>query len=502
MPLSTPGIPTITRPPAVKTVQSWQRTVGVFHSVKFRPIIASIIFALSAGGISPCLWPSFSQVHAASFVAQSAPQDLEVFQGYLDPAPGGMDVRYAWTLPGGRGENVTIVDIEVNWNLKHNDLAAATADLAILVRGPDPQPELNVNHGAAVLGELVAAADGVGVTGIAHRARLGLVSPVTDANVEKVADAITRAARNLQPGDVILVESQTFAGPHFNPLTGAGLAPVEYETPIFEAILAATSRGIVVVEPAANGSDDLDHPDYRSVFDRAVRDSGAIMVGAGKPPAGYGKGPDRARTDESNFGSRVDVQGWGRGVVTCGFGDLRSDDGENNWYTDRFGATSGASAMVAGAAAVIQSIVKARGQEPLSPMQLRRLLAATGTPQGGDLSENIGPRPDLKAAMALLDTDSTLHDPKITALKFKGASGKLIVDGENFIPADSIVEIGGTPVARLKYPSSYFLPGGTTTRIMTKGDISALLPRGVDVAVTVFTPSSGRRSLPYMFRRN
>ena len=479
-----------------------QGIVGVFDSVKFRLTIVYLIhFALLAGALFSSLQP-FSEVRAASTGRQSAPQDLESLQGYLDPAPGGMDVRYAWTLPGGRGENVIIVDIEVNWNLKHVDLAAATADLAILVRGPDPQPEMNVNHGAAVLGELVAGADGVGVTGIANRARLGLVSPVSDDNVERVADAITRAARNLQPGDVILIESQTFTGPHFNPLTGAGLAPIEYEIPVFDAIQAPTSRGIVVVEPAANGSDNLDHPDYRGAFDRGARDSGAILVGAGKPPAGFGKGPDRARTDESNFGSRVDVQGWGRGVTTCGFGDLNPDEGENNWYTDKFGATSGAGAMVAGAAAVIQSIVKARGMDPLSPAQLRRLLTATGTPQAGDPSENIGPRPDIRAAIALLDMDSTQHNPKITALKFKSASGKLIVDGENFIPAESIVEIGGTPVTRLKYPSAYFLPGGTTTRIMTKGDISALLPRGVDVAVTVFTPGSGRRSLPYIFRRN
>ena len=39
------------------------------------------------------------------------PQDLEKDQGYLDPAPGGMDVRYAWAQNGGRGQNVKIIDI-------------------------------------------------------------------------------------------------------------------------------------------------------------------------------------------------------------------------------------------------------------------------------------------------------------------------------------------------------------------------------------------------------
>ena len=77
------------------------------------------------------------------------------------------------------------------------------------------------------------------------------------------------------------------------------------------------------------------------------------------------------------------MQGWGRFVTTCGYGDLRREQGENNWYTDRFGATSAAAAMVAGSAAILQSILKARGQAPLSPIQLRQLLTSTGTPQPG-----------------------------------------------------------------------------------------------------------------------
>jgi len=156
---------------------------------------------------------------------------------------------------------------------------------------------------------------------------------------------------------------------------------------------------------------------------------------------------------------------------------------------------------VAGAAALLQSIVKARGQAPLSPIQLRRLLTTTGTPQAGDLGEHIGPRPNLRAAIEALDSAAE-SDPRITSLKLKGSSGKLIVDGVNFLPSDSIVEIGGTPVTKLKYPSSYFVPSGGTTRIMTKRDVTAMLPRGVDIPITVFTPSTERRSEPVILRRD
>ncbi len=444
-----------------------------------------------------------NSVKASARMQTEARPELEAFQGYLEPAPEGMDVRYAWTQEGGRGENVKIVDIEFNWNLSHNDLTHATSDPFVLVRGKDPIPEFNLDHGTAVLGLLVAAPDGIGVTGIAHAAKIGLVNPLTEGNnTPKLAEAITFAARRMEAGDVMLVELQLIAGPRFNTQTGSGLVPVEYEPDVFQAIKDATSRGIVVVEASANGFENLDDPIYGDSFDRNRKDSGAIIVGAGKPPEGgvYGEGPDRVRTEESNYGSRVDVQGWGRFVTTCGYGDLRREQGINNWYTVNFGFTSGAAAMVAGVAAVIQSIVKARGQAPLPPAQLRQLLISTGTPQTGDLAQRIGPRPNLRAAIAALDSPSSDANPKVTAIKYKRGAGKLIIDGENFLPNDSVIEINGTAIPRHKYPSEFFLPGGATSRIMSKGDVSGLLPRGEEVAVTVYTLSVDKRSAPVAFR--
>ncbi len=472
-------------------------------SVRFRLTLISLIALLS-----PFIAPfSFNTSGvAAGSTEEVGPQELEVFQGYLDPAPLGMNVRYAWTLEGGRGENVRIADIEFGWNLNHNELVAKTSDLFLYVKGLSPLPnaqlnQANIDHGTAVLGELVAARDGIGVTGIAHQAKLGLVNPLTESNKLDVAAAIRRAASRMEPGDVILLELQSTAGPRFDLSTGKGLVPMEYDPDVFDAIKEATSSGIVVVESAANGFEDLDSAVYNGAFDRNKKDSGAIIVGAGLPEGNvYGPGPDRERCEESNYGSRVDLQGWGRFVVTAGYGVLRKEQGENNWYTDVFGATSAATAMVAGAAALIQSIVKERGRGPLAPEELRRLLVSTGTPQTGNANQHIGPRPDLRAAIEALDATGNDVTPKIDKLSMK-SSGKLIVDGENFLPHDSIIEVDGQTITRLKYPSSYALPNGTTTRIMTKGDVSELIPRGVQVSVTVFTPSSGRRSEPFLFRR-
>jgi hypothetical protein len=352
-----------------------------------------------------------------------------------------------------------------------------------------------------VLGELIAAPDGIGVTGIAHQAKIGLVSPGREGDPQRIADAISQAVRRLDRGDVLLVEQQSISGPHLDLSTGHGLVPTEFDPAVFTAIKDATSRGIIVIEPAGNGFEDLDDAAYNGKFDRRERDSGAIMVSGGMPPAGvYGPGPDRERTAESNYGSRVDLQGWSRFVTTCGYGDLRRDQGPNNWYTINFGGTSSAAAMVAGAVAVLQSIVKERGLEPLSPADMRRLLIATGTPQSGDTSKKIGPRPDLRAAIEAIDSLDDPPTPAITSIRYKKSKGQLTVNGESFLKKDSIIEIDGLPVERLKYPASYVGAGGVTTRIVTKQNVSALIPAGAEVSITVFTPSTGKRSRPFPFR--
>ena len=458
---------------------------------RFSPIPVLLI-ALLFSSIAP--FPSNTRA------AVEDSQDLEPRQGYLEPAPAGMDVRYAWTLAGGRGENVRVIDIEVNWNLTHTDLVTATSNSFLFVEGIDSQPQFTKDHGAAVLGEIIAAADGKGVTGIAHQSQIGLINPLTAANqLPRIADAIDLAIRRSQAGDIILIEDQSVKGPRLDPFTGRGLLPVEFEPDIFDAIKRATDAGLVVIEPAGNGGENLDDEVYRGVFNRN-HDSGAILVGAGFVPASFSdEGADRTRTDESNYGSRVDVQGWGRAIVTCGYGDIRLGQGQNNFYTAKFGGTSGASAMVAGAAAVLQSIVKQRGLAPLTSVEMRRLLASTGTPQEGNLNRLIGPRPDLRAAVAGLE--ATGQDPKITSAKYKAGAGKFIIEGENFTAGDSVIEINRVAVLKMKYPADYVLPNGNTTLIMSKGDLSASLPLGMDVEITVFSPVTGRRSAAFIYRR-
>lgn len=321
--------------------------------------------------------------------------DFSTTQGYLDPAPGGIDAKFAWTKPGGKGTGVKMIDIEGAWNFNHEDMVQNQGGLA----GGTMSSSLGWrNHGTAVLGEIGGDENNFGVTGIASKCNQRGYSIFGTGGGS--AQAIVGAANKLSSGDIILIELHR-RGPDGSGVGQDGFIAIEYWQQDFDAIKYATAKGIIVVEAAGNGARNLDAPVFQNRFNRSVRgDCGAIVVGAGAPSTGN-YGPDRSRLGFSNYGAIVDAQGWGRDVVTTGYGDLQGGN-ENKWYTRTFSGTSSASPIVVGAVACLQGIRKAKGNPPLTFSQLRNLFATTGSPQqdapGRPATQNIGKRPNLRAA--------------------------------------------------------------------------------------------------------
>ncbi len=339
--------------------------------------------------------------------APAGTPDFTARQTYLDAAPVGVDARASWAQPGGDGAGVGVIDIEGAWRFTHEDLKENKGGV---VGGEPARSRDWRNHGTAVIGIIGGDRNDLGVTGIAPAATVSAVSVFGGTGS---AGAIVLAAQKCAPGDVILVELHR-PGPRARRGGQQGFIAIEWWPDDYDAVRYATDRGVLVVEAAGNGAEDLDHPAYdtpargfpagwKNPFRRGDRDSGAILVGAGAPPPGtHGRdhGPDRSRLDFSNHGSAVDAQGWGREVTTCGYGDLQGGGDEDRWYSDTFSGTSSASPVVVGTLACVQGILKARQQSPLTPRAARELLREGGSAQTDapdrPARQRIGPRPDLR----------------------------------------------------------------------------------------------------------
>ncbi|CAM3181206.1 S8 family serine peptidase [Corallococcus sp. ZKHCc1 1396] len=300
-------------------------------------------------------------------------------QGYLNVAPGGIDANYAWTVAGGTGTGVRIVDVETGWNRSHEDMPA------LFYVGAAGTVS---DHGTAVLGELVAVNNAYGMKGIAYGAQMGVESHTPQGLSSALSKAVTAAG----PGGIVLVEVHSL-GPNDGTACTCNTSQchyiaVEYWQAPYDIIRNATANGVIVVEAAGNGSANLDAAAYAGRFNRATRDSGAIIVGASTATT-------RAPMCWTNFGGRVDVHGWGERVASLGYGTLfGSAHGVNQYYTATFSGTSSASPIVTGAAASAQGVARANGRL-LTSVQMRGLLRNNGTAQAVD-TRQIGPLPDLR----------------------------------------------------------------------------------------------------------
>lgn len=333
---------------------------------------------------------------------------------HLDGNSEGVNATAAWVLKGGLGEGQICVDVEQGW-VKHSRIAHHNR-VDVLCG----QSEGDIAHGTAVLGIVCGQQPATGCRGIAPEiAAMRLASysasvfvPVPARNAlppnsiyEAFAEAVAFLA-NPGPqfansaGGVLLIELQT---------PDKGL-PIEILPVMQWLITSATAAGITVIEPAGNGQQNLDAIQLAVTEDGRNKtwfplrgqpgdpDSGAIMVGAGRKNVANG---EHAAVTRSNFGCRVNCYAWGEGIRAPTL-ELNPDLSLPAVQTAcaEFGSTSGAAAIIAGVALLLQGIA-AEHAFALGPTRLRDVLKdpANGTPAAA----KIGSMPDLATILRIFN---------------------------------------------------------------------------------------------------
>ncbi|MGD8394581.1 MAG: S8 family serine peptidase, partial [Candidatus Eiseniibacteriota bacterium] len=409
---------------------------------------------------------AIDEVERAVIAAPPAPTPPSGSQGYLDPgAQGGVDARHVWPIAGGRGSwSVTDAARAVDDSIRvaaYDSVRIGVCDVSfwedhpelpkIVVLGELPPDSLvavdYIRHGTRTLGVLVAQhEDNAGIKGICPDARIyfsttwnpaavartpsGWQGTSLDEPAARVRMALDRFFLNESSlVDVLLIESSLAADTptlQGEELGGGCCArsrqalpsrlPVEAHLDVRGAISTLTLWGTVVVEPAGNGRRRL--VKVVDAFDKVVwdpaTDSGAIMVGGGRKGS---SSTAHERWPESNYGARVDCQGWGEAVMTTTYAPSLAnaanlsaaitDAGSDLLYTSDFNGTSSASAIIAGVVAVYQSVQRAKPEGSfMFPDWVRSLLRdennGSKQPEPDKTSFPIGPLPDL---LKLLDDD-------------------------------------------------------------------------------------------------
>ena len=329
--------------------------------------------------------------------------NYESNQTYLGPDPG-VNMNYAWGM-GLTGTGIRVRDVEYGFNPNHEDLNQVNVSVASGMTISSSATTAYTEHGTPVFGIVMAHKGAYGISGMAYGAQEMVLFPEWQQTGYSRVNAVTQAIANSQAGDVILYEMQAFGQ---GGSSTTNYVPAEYSQVIWDLTKAATDAGIIIVEAAANGNQDLDAAFYAPYMARG--DSGAILVGGGTANTAHN------RISYSTYGSRVDVQGWAQDVFACGYGDVFQIGGDFNQGYTNFSGTSSATPMVAGCVIVLQSYYFGLTGTYMSPSVMRNLLKTTGIPQGTGVPGNIGPLPDMQAAIQQIISNLSVQDENFFAV--------------------------------------------------------------------------------------
>lgn len=400
--------------------------------------------------------------------AEAAAPNYFPNQGYIFDGSSGINAEAVWNTYNNRGAGVKICDIEYTFNPDHLDLPPVT------IVGPTPQNPFNNpgDHGTAVLGQIGSLNDGIGTTGIAYESEFYFAGAYYDDSYE-LENALIETINHLGENDIVLIEQQIY-GPlyDFEGTAQFGLVPVEWIKEYYDAIQLVVGQGIIVVEAAGNGEQNLDDPIYSEFNDGhypflAGNGSGAIIVGAGAVGTN-----DVARSTcwFSNHGSAVDIQGNGESIYTTGYGNLYNNS-FNEQYTATFGGTSGASPIVTGAIALFISTYFQETGTYLSRDEIVSILQITGKPQvdGNNFTISeapIGPLPDIKAAIdyAILLAENREMNLDRVGIFPNPSTGELFVE----IPSSKIDQITMVDLTGKEIAISIIPHGSKTSKVSTE----------------------------------
>ena len=386
-------------------------------------------------------------------------------QTYHDAAPLGTDYDFAQALFGadivdGSGTGTYTGIFETGMQITHEDVTLADV-------GTLGTPGVSNNHGTAVMGVIGACDDnGVGMVGYLADQRMRLFQR-NSASYGSVAEIYDEANSDLIAGEL----TNSSWGYYSDPMPAGqscpdnpeqnGTVPVEYDPGIKSAIQAGVADGIHYIIAAHNGCTDLDDAVFGNTFDWST-DTGSIIVGACESVV---TGVGHNAISWTSFGSRLTSFCWGEDIYSTGYGSLFSGWGDRDeWYTNSFGGTSGASPIVTGCGGVLNNIWRSEHTgDNITPATLRDMLQINGTPNT-DASVNIGIMPDLFGILA----------PDLEPRLLGGWDAEIVpnnTSGDHTIPANLLPQPATTYLGWAYWNSSHFATADPANSGIYRDDI-------------------------------